>query len=374
MKSIIVNATAAKSSGALSILRDYIKYLTESQSSDSCVYHLFTSISEFNYLLDVNPPPIIVHHVTIKSWISRIFWDEGGLYYYCKKNCINPCLIISLQNTCTFFPNIEQLVYYHQPLPIVKYKWNIFIKKEFKLFLYAYFYSYFVKRNSKNANYVVQLPYIKKLFLKKFIKVSEEKVLIIRPNPPQIDLKLIKTITFVDKKFTFFYPATSLSYKNHSVLIDALCLLKENSSEIISKIQIIFTISELERNLMDKIVKNQLQDVFKFIGSVSYTDIGSYYKSVQALLFPSRIETFGLPLLEASTFGLPILVSKLPYAEEVLDEYKNKRFLDPLDIHEWANAIQEYSKLGTNAPLVQTDKTNAWKYFTDYANLLISRR
>jgi len=38
-------------------------------------------------------------------------------------------------------------------------------------------------------------------------------------------------------------------------------------------------------------------------------------------LFPSYIETFGLPLIEAAAFGLPIGVANEAYAHEVLKGY-----------------------------------------------------
>ena len=41
------------------------------------------------------------------------------------------------------------------------------------------------------------------------------------------------------------------------------------------------------------------------------------YKAADGLLFPSTIETIGLPLLEAATFGLPVLANELEYVNYV---------------------------------------------------------
>jgi glycosyltransferase involved in cell wall biosynthesis len=51
-----------------------------------------------------------------------------------------------------------------------------------------------------------------------------------------------------------------------------------------------------------------------------------------------------LPLIEAAYFGLPILVSDLDYARELLHEYKGATFVQYDNVVKWANAIIELSK------------------------------
>ncbi len=47
------------------------------------------------------------------------------------------------------------------------------------------------------------------------------------------------------------------------------------------------------------------------------------------MLFPSRLETWGLPITEAKVHQLPILVADLPYAHETVGEYDLVSFFDP---------------------------------------------
>jgi glycosyltransferase involved in cell wall biosynthesis len=46
--------------------------------------------------------------------------------------------------------------------------------------------------------------------------------------------------------------------------------------------------------------------------------IASLYQSSSALIYPSRTESFGLPLIEAMDYGLPILASELDYVRDVV--------------------------------------------------------
>ena len=59
------------------------------------------------------------------------------------------------------------------------------------------------------------------------------------------------------------------------------------------------------------------------------------------LIFPSLIETYGLPLAEARALGSLVLAADLPYAREVLDGYENAYFFDPRSPKELADLMEE---------------------------------
>ena len=53
-----------------------------------------------------------------------------------------------------------------------------------------------------------------------------------------------------------------------------------------------------------------------------------YARSV--LVFPSYIETIGLPLLEARSVGAPILAADCLYARDGVEDYEKAEFLETL--------------------------------------------
>jgi glycosyltransferase involved in cell wall biosynthesis len=375
MPILLLNATAIKSSGALTILKDCIFYL-DALPKNEIEYHLFTTIDDFSALKEIK-----AHKVARQNWLARIIWDNGGLQRWCRINDLEPDLIISFQNTSTRFIRkdkkfIPQLVYYHQSLPLISHKWNILKKKEFILFLYAHFYSFFVTMNNKSSYYVVQLSYIRELFLRKFINVGREKVFVIRPNDPSIGIDGISEAPLNRGKFYFFYPAMGFEYKNHKIIIQALVLLKKRLSAVLNNIGVIFTLDKLEPRLMKLMEKHDLFKIIQLIGQIPYNEVLAYYKSVDALLFPSQFETFGLPLAEASCFGLPVIVANLPYAVEVLEKYDNKILIDPTSVSLWADALenyQAYKKILYSSPGISNRRNcgNSWSTFFDLANKII---
>jgi glycosyltransferase involved in cell wall biosynthesis len=368
----IINATALMTSGSLTILMDCIKYL-ETSSQDKIEYHLFTVINEFDEFKNIK-----VHKLKIQNWLFRIQWDNGGLQKWCRKHDLEPDAIISLQNTSTKYRNnaglmIVQIVYYHQS--ILLYKWNG-LEHSLKIIFYHYFYPFFVNRNNSKSHYVVQLPYIKDLFCKRFRNISPDRVTVIRPNKPFIDTTAIKNKEYPveDKIFRFLFPAAPLDYKNHAVLIYALVKLRNKNPDIIKRIAMLFTVDRLSDHLMNEIALNNLELCIQFIGQVPYSTLLSYYKSADALLFPSKIESFGLPLLEASCFGLPIIACDLPYAREVLEDNINTYFIDPSDANAWAEVMQNYEKYNKIVPKKTNNFENSWKDFFNVVDKLIIER
>jgi glycosyltransferase involved in cell wall biosynthesis len=64
-------------------------------------------------------------------------------------------------------------------------------------------------------------------------------------------------------------------------------------------------------------------------------------RSARALLFPTLVEGFGLPLIEALAAGAPVIASDLPVFHEIGREIPD--FVDPLDGPAWSRAISDYA-------------------------------
>src|SRR5436305_12196484 len=61
----------------------------------------------------------------------------------------------------------------------------------------------------------------------------------------------------------------------------------------------------------------------------SDSELVTYLRHAQALLFPSLVEGYGLPLAEALSLGLPAIASDLPVVREIAADIPDH--LEPLD-------------------------------------------
>ncbi|HAT1828302.1 glycosyltransferase family 1 protein [Legionella pneumophila serogroup 1] len=69
-------------------------------------------------------------------------------------------------------------------------------------------------------------------------------------------------------------------------------------------------------------------------------ELSNYLHHALALLFPSFSEGYGLPLVEALSFKVPVIASDLAVFQEVAGDIPD--YLDPLDAISWMSCIENY--------------------------------
>ncbi|WP_288854207.1 glycosyltransferase [uncultured Bacteroides sp.] len=360
-KTVIVNAAALRSSGAISIYRQFIYHLSKNTNRNR--YYIFIDSSVEQPVID----GVIFVHDDNHSWRHRIAWEHGGLKRWLKQRNIIPDVIVSLQNTGSVI-ECQQVVYYHQPLPFYPRKWNLLKAKERMMWLYKHIYPFFVSSTlNDKTDVVVQIPFIKRGFCKKY-KFAEDRVHVLFPDVEKIETDKIIAANLSADCLHFIYPATPFPYKEHKTLVEAVRILRQSNPSVFAKIRIHFTIPIGGYPLLEQlIVEYGVSEQFVFDGVMSHENLLSFYKASRGLLFPSTIETLGLPLLEAAAFGLPIMASDLDYAHEVLNGYEGVMFAKAENHEKWADLI---TRICEEAPAFEplTPKESSWGKFFELIN------
>lgn len=356
---IAVNATAATEGGALSILRRFLALARQRTES----YIVFSSSKELCY--QETGGNILFIYVPVKSFFRRIVWDFGGLAFWLYTRRVMPDVVLSLQNTpSNFLGKIRQVIYLHQPLPISDAKWSLFKKRERRLWFYKYVYPWFMRRGVDSAAcFVCQGEWMVEKYAR-LLRIAEVRFIVSKPT---LDLMpSIKSTADIGLRDFLFYPAASYPYKNHIVLLDALEVLRKNiDADHFANIKVAFTVLRNDsRYLCEEIQRRGLGDNVIFLGPLSFEGVCDCYAASRAVVFPSLIETFGLPLAEAAGFGKAVLCSDLPYAREVLGEYDGACFVGHSP-EEWADAIFEiYSRDAiVYEPFRSSDGDEGWVKF-----------
>ena len=359
-KIIFVNATATTEGGALTILRQFLEGII-TYSNKNIYYYIFCSLDELGSYESKNIK--IVNNIKGKKWLDRIRWDLYGLKNWSKKKNIRADLIVSLQNIgVRYYKDIRQLIYLGQPTPFAKnFNWKLFDKNERPLWFYKNIYKKIIKYSLKDNSYiVVQTEWMKNAAMKQF-NWDPSKITVIKPDLVKISIEEISNLEFKDNKFHIFYPASNIIYKNHELIIKALKYIKDAKKDIYNNLMIHFTLNDNidsnKNSVLINCMKNlKVNDHVKLEGKLSYERVLSFYKSCDLMLFPSYIETFGLPLIEAASFGLPILAADMNYAREVMGDYEGVKFLNYKDAKLWAE----------NIILLQNNRVRYTPYFFNY--------
>ncbi len=125
--------------------------------------------------------------------------------------------------------------------------------------------------------------------------------------------------------------------KNLRNLLLALSILKRRHPGILLKIAGRPVDRGYYDNLLEIVEQENLEGNVEFLGEVTPAGLVDLYRQCGIFVFPSSVETFGNPLVEAMASAAPIACSKTAAMPEVVGEAA--LFFDPADVDDIANAI-----------------------------------
>lgn len=154
-------------------------------------------------------------------------------------------------------------------------------------------------------------------------------------------------VSLAKKQFDFVYVASGEAHKNHLRLLQAWCELadaglKPTLALTVDPQQYPALAGDIDRHA-SKLGLNIVN-----LGTLTTAEVTSLYRSATALVYPSLIESFGLPLIEAARHGLPIIAAELDYVRDVASPVET---FDALSALSMARALRRF--LGHTEQLLQ---------------------
>ena len=320
---ILVVDVAAVEGGALTILKLFRDRLSEDKDN-----HYFFCVSRAE-ISDTDNITVLTFPWAKKSWFHRLWFD----YHVCRGLLRQYGIekIISLQNTAVPRVAVPQMIYLHQPLPFVEYRFRLTDNP--RLWCYQNIISRLILSSLKRADSItVQTHWMKKAVIER-AGISEDRITV---EPPPVELKAGARFSQSEWKGELFYPASNIPYKNHILLFKALAYLKEKKTPVPT---LFLTLTEEQLPGDCAALYPSLKEHIVLLGSLPREEVLRQYGK-SALVFPSYIETYGLPLLEAKNAGCPILASDCAFSHEILSDYPQARFFDPFSTAGLADAIE----------------------------------
>lgn len=312
---IVVNDFAASNGGGASILKSFYSYLVESKDENEWIFLLSD-----NYIEETENIKIILLPKEKKSRIRRLAFDLCYGRRLIKK--LRPDAIFYLQNTLIRGVKCPQIMYMDQSIAFQKEKnFSIFKAEERKYAVYQHIIGRFNRSACKKSDKViVQTKWLQEAIVKQSKKREEDVIRV--PVAVNIDKNIYKATNVSTN--TFFYPASGAVYKNHDCIYKAIETLDRSDFKMLLTLQ-----------AGEKKHKN-----CEYLGTVAQKEV---YKimSESVLLFPSYIESFGLPLKEAREIGTLIIAADTAFARELLEGYENAYYFNTFDFSELAKLMQD---------------------------------
>jgi len=331
MIKIVISGPNFDSGGPLSVMKDLLKEIVK--------YEIFEVIAlvhskSLYFEKDYEKVTFIEFEDSKSSWFKRIKYEYKEFYALSLQ--LKPDIWLSMHDIT---PNVETKLlatYFHNPSPFYKFNFkDFFYDKKFGLF--TLFYKYLYRINIYKNDYIfVQQNWIKNELHRMF---NLENLIVAKPNI-KIDIPNIITNTHYSK-YTFFYPSLPRVFKNFEIICQAVEYLINELHE--NNFQVYITIDGTENQYSYDIVKkyNHFNNIH-FIGLISRETVFNYYESSDVLIFPSKLETWGLPISEFEKYQKPLIVSDLPYAKETVGNYDKVNFFNPNNYQELAKLMQQH--------------------------------
>lgn len=321
MKTIVVSAVTLRKGGTLTILRQCLSYLSELAAQGD--YRIVALVHRKDLVSYPNVEYMEMPDM-IQGWGKRL-WCEYVTMRSISRQLAPVYLWLSMHDTT---PNVQaerQAVYCQTSFPFLKGKWqDLFF--DYKIVLFTLFTRFAYRINiHRNRYLIVQAEWLRNGFSKMF---GLPKELFIVATPERMGKGMIIKDNQQNLIYTFLFASTPDCHKNFETVCRAAALLEKELG--IGKFKVILTVSGHENRYAEWLHRRwgHLRSI-EFAGFMSREELYRNYASAHCLVFPSRVETWGLPISEFAAFGKPMLLADLPYAHETASGSGQTAFFDP---------------------------------------------
>ena len=129
------------------------------------------------------------------------------------------------------------------------------------------------------------------------------------------------------------YVGNHKGHKNVEFLLTAFSRTNANSS-----FRLVLT-GHPAPTLQKFVHQHRIEDRTVFLGQVGESDLPALYRGAKALVFPSRYDGFGLPVLEAMACKVPVIAARIPpYRRDCGDSV---HFLSLEDLEAWTATLDQ---------------------------------
>ena len=142
----------------------------------------------------------------------------------------------------------------------------------------------------------------------------------------------------------FFYPSDAMAHKSHINLLKAWEILNRQQH-----VELVLTLDQhVYQGLADAAgISPEVRKAVVNLGPLPRAAVLEEMSRATALIFPSISETFGLPLLEATATGTPIVASEMDYVRDVCVPAQT---FDPHSPRSIARAVQRFLGSAAHPP------------------------
>ncbi|MAT42492.1 MAG: hypothetical protein CL609_09140 [Anaerolineaceae bacterium] len=281
-------------------------------------------------------------HIQIRpvGWLDGNLWEQFVLPWYVRDG-----LLFSPANIGPYVVP-GQVVTMHDA--------SVFAMPEAYSWTFRLKYRLILKHLGKTAKTIITVSQFSKGELVKHCGIKPDKIEVIphghehllKINP---DPGIMKKYNLTQKPY-FLAVGSNSPHKNIKVVLEAVALIPNPDFNLViagGSFGKVFAAQSLE--LPENVIH---------VGYVTDSELRSLYEHARAFIFPSKYEGFGLPVLEALSFGCPVISSNAASLPEVGGDAV--AYFDPEGIEDMHNLLKDPIQSNLSLYVEQVHKFS-WK-------------
>ncbi|MDP3970793.1 MAG: glycosyltransferase family 1 protein [bacterium] len=227
-----------------------------------------------------------------------------------------------------------------------------------------------VPKSIEKAEHVIAVSESTEKDLKRLFNVSKKKVSVVYEGVTKVKAPSKLSMRRTLKKWKLadrylFYIGTLEPRKNIAGIIQSFDELALEKLKKYKDMQLVIAGAkgfEFQDNY--NAIKNAKSGKIRYIGYVTEKEKIALLNNAEAFIFPSHYEGFGLPVLEAMSYGIPVITSNVSSLPEVAG--KAAELIDPSSLESLKKGIHKViTRKATRTKLAKSGKKQAKKFSWD---------
>lgn len=193
------------------------------------------------------------------------------------------------------------------------------------------------KRSARDSSHIITDSFFSQSEIIKFLGAEEKKISVIYPGGGEtlFDFPLAEAAEAELPWKYILYVGADDARKNIASLLESFGRLRESYGIICHLILV--GIDEKNKKIEEIIKRFGIKEYVHFKGRITDAELHMLYKNALVFTFPSLYEGFGVPVVEALGYGIPMAVSSRSSIPELAGDAA--LYFDPENVEEMSGAI-----------------------------------
>ncbi len=340
---VVVNAVAAKVGGGAIYIRELARELAEQGARDRFTFFVPPELAGMQATLPSN----IEWRVTSVGHagaVRRLWWDQVTLRRILRREGAD--VLYSPGNFGLLSSPVPQDLYLQNAVYSSPLYRSRFLPRKSWVFRLTFALRTWLQLVSMRQATVIVTP--SRALLNELAATGFPLPPSARVNPLGTTVSPATTPARELRPFRLHYPAFYYEYKNLGTLLEAMKLLRHQYALDVELVTTADPNSGLAHGTATAAADRErardpaLASCIRFIESRPPEKMAELYSACDLLVYPTLVESFGLPLIEAMACGLPVVASDIPVNRELAGDAP--LYFQPLDAEELAAKVAQVAR------------------------------